>query len=223
MPRIARLVVPGIPHHVTQRGNRRETTFFKDSDYRLYRQLLGEAAAKAGTDIWAYCLMPNHVHVIATPKDPDGLRRTFGDLHRRYTGIINARHGWTGHLWQARFGSAAMSEEHLNAAIRYVSLNPVRAHLVKQAEDWPWSSVRAHFAGRDDGVVKTAAVLERVGPFGAFLGDSFDETAAYAPLRRAETTGRPLGARAWIERLERDFGRPLLPRKRGRKYLIRIR
>ena len=104
MARIARLVVPGIPHHVTQRGNRRETTFFDDGDYRLYRDLLGAAAAKAGAAIWAYCLMPNHVHVIVTPQDEDGLRRTLGELHRRYTAQINARHQWTGHLCQA--GSA---------------------------------------------------------------------------------------------------------------------
>jgi putative transposase len=98
MARIARLVVPGIPHHVTQRGNRREPTFFGDGDYRLYRALLAEAAAKANAEIWAYCLMPNHVHVILTPSDPDGRRRTFADLHRRYTATLNARNRWTGDL-----------------------------------------------------------------------------------------------------------------------------
>jgi REP element-mobilizing transposase RayT len=130
MARIARVVVPGVPHHVTQRGNRREITFFGDADYRLYRDLLGAAAAKARAEIWAYCLMPNHVHVIVTPKGEDGLRRTFGDLHRRYTAHVNARNQWTGHLWQARFSSVAMDEDHLIAAIRDVSLNPVRARLV---------------------------------------------------------------------------------------------
>jgi putative transposase len=202
---------------VTQRGNRRETTFFAEADYLFYRGLLGEAAAKAGAEIWAYCLMPNHVHAIVTPRDTDGLRRTFGELHRRYTGHINARHRWTGHLWQARFGSVAMDEDHLIAAIRYVSLNPVRARLVERAENWPWSSVRAHLAGRDDGVVTVGAVLERVGPFDAFLDQAFDETAAFAPLRRAETSGRPIGSEAWPRQLERDFARPLAPRKRGPK------
>ncbi len=217
MARIARLVIPGSPHHVTQRGNRRETTFFGDEDYRLYRDLLGEAAAKAGAEIWAYCLMPNHVHVIVTPKDRDGLRRIFGDLHRRYTGHINARNRWTGHLWQARFGSVAMDEEHLAAALRYVSLNPVRARLVERAEDWPWSSVRAHLAGRDDGVVRVAPALKRVGAFADFLGRDVDEDRAFAPLRRSETTGRPLGPDDWVRRLERDLARPLAPRKRGPK------
>jgi putative transposase len=217
MSRLARLVVPGIPHHVTQRGNRRETTFFSDADYRLYRDLLGEAARKAGAEIWAYCLMPNHVHVIATPRDGLGLRRTFADLHRRYTGHVNARHHWTGHLWQGRFGSVAMDEAHLVAALRYVSLNPVRARLVDRAEAWPWSSVCAHLDGRDDGVVTVAPALERVGPFAAFLGEAFDEEAQFAPLRRAETSGRPTGSAAWIAGLERQLARSIAPRKRGPK------
>jgi putative transposase len=161
--------------------------------------------------------MPNHVHAIVTPRETDGLRRTFAELHRRYTGHINARHHWTGHLWQARFSSVAMDEDHLVAAVRYVSLNPVRARLVARAEDWPWSSARAHFAGRDDGVVAVLPVLERVGDFAAFLDRPFDEDAAFAPLRRAETVGRPLGAQEWIRRLEREYQRTLLPAKRGPK------
>jgi putative transposase len=217
MARIARLVVPGVPHHVTQRGNRRQTTFFGDDDYRLYRDLLAEAADRAGAEVWAYCLMPNHVHVILTPSDPDGLRKTLADLHRRYTAHINARNRWTGHLWQGRFGSVAMDEAHLFAAARYVALNPVRARLTAGAGDWPWSSARAHLAGRDDGVVKVAPLLERAGDFAAFLAEPFDEDAAYAALRRAETIGRPLGDEGWITRLEREHGRTLAPLKRGRK------
>ena len=194
-----------------------QTTFFGADNYRLYRALLAEAADRAGAGIWADCLMPNHVHIILTPADPDGLRRTFADLHRRYTAHINARNRWTGHLWQGRFGSVAMDETHLFAAIRYVSLNPVRARLAAQARDWPWSSVRAHLAGRDDGVVKIGPVLERIEDFAAFLGRPFDEEAAYAALRRSETIGRPLGSDDWIERLEREHARKLAPGRRGRK------
>ncbi len=151
MARIARLVVPGYPHHVTQRGNRRAQTFFEESDYLLYKDMLAEAARKAGAEIWAYCLMPNHVHIIIVPSTEDGLRQTFADAHRRYTGYINARLRATGHLWQSRFGSVVMDEEHLKHAVRYVSLNPVRAKLVERAEDWPWSSVAAHLSSKDDG------------------------------------------------------------------------
>ena len=111
MARLPRLVLPGLPYHVTQRGNRRQPTFFNDGDYALYRDLLAEAAVKAGTQIWCYCLMPNHVHPVVVPSDADGLRRTFADTHRRYTAHINARHGWTGHLWQGRFGAGVMDEE----------------------------------------------------------------------------------------------------------------
>lgn len=217
MARLARLVVPGLPHHVTQRGNRREKTFFKEGDYALYRDLLAESCARARTQVWAYCLMPNHVHIILVPSDEDGLRRTFADLHRRYTSYVNARARITGHLWQGRFGSVVMDEEHLFNAVRYVSLNPVRAGLVKRAKNWKWSSVKAHLAARDDGVVNVAPVLERVGDFKKFLAESFDEDADYAALRRAETIGRPIGGADWLEFLERRTGRVLAPGKRGRK------
>lgn len=217
MARLARLVVPGLPHHVTQRGNRRETTFFTKDDYALYRDWLAESSRRAGCEVWAYCLMPNHVHIILVPSDEDGLRKTFADLHRRYTAHINARLKVTGHLWQGRYGSVVMDEEHLFNAIRYVTLNPVRAGLAKRAQDWAWSSARAHLAGRDDPVVNVAPVLERVGDFKQFLRADFEEEAAYEPLRRAETVGRPVGGAAWLKALEKRTGRPLMPGKRGRK------
>lgn len=216
MARLARLVMPGVPYHVTQRGNRRSTTFFEDGDFALYRDLLADAARRAGASVWAYCLMPNHVHVIIVPNDPDGLRRTFAEAHRRYTGFINARNRWTGHLWQGRFDAVAMDEAHLVHAARYVALNPVRAKLCDRAEDWPWSSARAHVTGIDDGVVDRAPLAERVGDFAAFLGTPEDQQATRA-LRMAETTGRPLGAADWIERIEQASGRSLAPRKRGPK------
>jgi len=163
MARLPRLVLPGYPYHVTQRGNRRQQTFFEDGDYELYRDLLTEAACKARTGIWAYCLMPNHVHIVVVPSDEDGLRCTFADAHRRYTGFINARRRWTGHLWQDRFGAVVMDEVHLAHAMRYVSLNPVRARLVDRAEDWAWSSVRAHLAGADDALVLVQPAQDRYG------------------------------------------------------------
>jgi putative transposase len=126
MARLPRLVIPGLPHHVTQRGNGRQRTFFEDGDYALYLDLFAAAAEQAHCEVWAYCLMPNHVHAIVVPSDEDGLRRTFGDLHRRYTAYVHARARKTGHLWQGRFGSVAMDEAHLYHALRYVSLNPVR-------------------------------------------------------------------------------------------------
>ncbi len=221
MSRLPRLVIPAQPHHVTQRGNRRGIrggqVFFQEDDYALYRYLLGEAAKKAGAQIWCYCLMPNHVHVIIVPSDEDGLRRTFADAHRRYTGYVNARMRVTGHLWQGRFGSVVMDEQYLANAVRYVSLNPVRAGLARRAEDWPWSSAGAHFSGQDDELVRVAPVLERYGDFAALLDQTQNGGAEFKKLRQSETTGRPLGGDLWIEKLEKLTARQLKPQKRGPK------
>lgn len=216
MTRMARVVVPGVPHHVTQRGNRREPVFFGPGDYRLYRRLVAGAAAKARTEVWAYCLMPNHVHLILTPADEDGLRGTLAEAHRRYVATINKRHGWTGHLFQGRFGSVAMDEAHLLAAARYIALNPVAAGLVAGAADWPWSSARAHLAGRDDALATVAPLASRIPDFAGLL-DSGEDAAAVERLRRAASVGRPVGAPEWIAALESRLGRRLAPRKRGPK------
>jgi putative transposase len=116
MSRPARLIVPGFPHHVTQRGNRRAPVFFEDGDYALYRDLLAERCRKAGVACWAYCLMPNHVHLILVPAAADGLARAIGETRRQYTGFVNARAHWTGHLFQGRFSSVVLDERHDAAA-----------------------------------------------------------------------------------------------------------
>ncbi|MGH6955387.1 MAG: transposase, partial [Caulobacteraceae bacterium] len=199
---------PGLPHHVTQRGNRREPIFFEDGDQEIYKHLLAEQARRRGVEVWAYCLMPNHVHLVLAPGDEAGLGLAVGEAHRRYTNFVNARGRWTGHLFQSRFASVAMDEAHLVAAARYVPMNPVRARLVARPADWPWSSARAHLAGVDDGLVSVRPLLDRLGDFGAFLAEGEDRRAEDR-LRAAETTGRPLGNEASIEGLERMLGRRL--------------
>jgi putative transposase len=221
MARLPRLVLPGIPHHITQRGNRRERAFFEEGDYALYLDLLADAAERMGVEIWSYCLMPNHVHIIAVPSDEDGLSRTFRYVHRHYTGYINARLRVTGHLWQGRFSSVAMDEEHLHHCFRYVALNPVRARLVQRPEDWQWSSVKAHYAKTDDHVVKVAPALERVGDFDVYLSGAFDEAMSYSALRKAESVGRPIGTKEWIVAMEARTGLTLAPQKRGPKALAK--
>jgi putative transposase len=191
MPRTARIVVPGAPHHITQRGNRREPIFFEKDDQAIYLRILAAQARQRGVEIWAYCLMPNHVHLILTPNDATGLASTVGETHRRYTSFINGRAGWTGHLFQSRYASAPMDDAHFLTAARYVALNPVRARLVERAESWRWSSVHAHLAGKDDGVVTVAPLLDRVGCFAETLETAPDDPA-FAALRSAEVTGRPL-------------------------------
>lgn len=217
MARLARIVIPGLPHHVTQRGNRREPIFFEDGDQEVYRDLLAEQCARRSVACWAYCLMPNHVHLILVPPREDALGPAVGEAHRRYTNFINARGRWTGHLFQSRFSSVVMDEAHLTAAFRYVALNPVRARLAAGAEDWPWSSARAHLAGVDDGLAEVAPLLERVADVAGLFAPSEHDAAAFEALRLAEGTGRPLGAADFIAGLERLLGRPIARRGPGRK------
>jgi putative transposase len=216
MARLARVVIPGLPHHVTQRGNGGARTFFDDDDYAIYRDLLAASCRAAGVEVWAWCLMPNHVHLILVPSDADGLRRALAVVHRRYAGIVHARRKRTGHFWQGRFGCVVMDEEYLAAALRYVSLNPVRARLVSRARDWRWSSVRAQLGGRNDGVTALAPVRERYPDFAHFLSEE-DDAEAIARLRAAGSIGRPLGNRKFLDAIERRTRRTLKPAKRGPK------
>ncbi|HEX2764356.1 MAG TPA: transposase [Allosphingosinicella sp.] len=189
MPRAARLVLPGIPHHVTQRGNRRAQTFFRDDDYSLYLSLLRHFCGKSSVSVWAWCLMPNHVHLILVPARADSLAAALSPAHRLYTWEINRREGWTGTLWQGRFSSFPLDEAHLFACLRYVELNPVRAGLVGRPEDWPWSSARGHLGLAPDPLVDAAPARERVDDWRAFL-DAGLEPLHHSALRAAERSGR---------------------------------
>ena len=217
MARLARSVFPGLPHHVTQRGNGRAQTFFSDDDYLAYRELMAEQAAAAGVEVWSWVLMPNHVHLILVPSDEDGLRRMLAPLHRRYAGRVHARLKRTGHFWQGRFGCVAMDEAHLGAALRYVALNPVRARLARRAADWRWSSTPVLLGlVADDGVTVKAPVLERYPDFAALVEAGEDEVL-FQRLRQAETIGRPLGSEAFVGQLELASGRTFKPARRGPK------
>lgn len=216
MARMARVVVPGVPHHVTQRGVRRNDVFFNDGDYELYMSLLSEYCGKSGTEIWAYCLMTNHVHLVMVPNSTDGLRASLGEAHRRYTQFINQREKCRGHLWQERFHSFPMDEHYLLSAVRYVELNPIHAGMVKLPEDYQWSSARAHLSGRDDPLVKVGPMLDRVANWQAYLDSDLDD-ATIEILRKHTKTGRPLGDESFVDKLERNAGRILRPLKQGRR------
>jgi putative transposase len=195
MARIPRLVLPGIPHHITQRGNNRRQVFFNDADHRLYLRLLRENADKFKLQIWGYCLMPNHIHLIAAPEFPDSLSRTLGRTHATFAQIANIRAESSGHVWQNRFFSCPMDDAHTWAALAYVERNPVRAGLTRTAAAYPWSSAQAHLGGPD--------------PFGALAlspwRDIFDtdswqlalsalsrDQALEIRIRDSSRTGRPL-------------------------------
>ncbi len=216
MARLARVVVPGYPHHVTQRGNRRQQTFFNDDDYRAYCELMADWCARCGVAVWAYCLMPNHVHLIVVPRSADGLRRAVGEAHRRYTRRVNFRQGWRGHLWQGRFASFVMDELYTLSCARYVERNPVRAGLCRRPEQYRWSSAAAHVAGQDDGLVRVAPLLRLDPQWGKHLAAEPDADTVQA-LHRHEATGRPAGDEPFLRRLERKLGRVLRPQKAGRK------
>jgi len=221
MARLARLVVPDMPHHVTQRGNRRQPVFFGDDDYAAYRGLVSAACSARGVRCLAWCLMPNHVHLILTPSDADGLRAALAEAHRRYSRRINVAHGWTGYLWQGRFASYPMDAAHLMTAVRYVELNPVRAKLARRAEDWRWSSAKAHATGAPDGLTDLSALAGVHRNWRAMLrrgleaGDLADEEAH--AIEAHMRTGRPRGSEAFVGALEARTGRALKRRKPGPK------
>jgi putative transposase len=219
MARIARVIAPGIPHHVTQRGNRRQQTFFCDDDYQAYIDLMAEWCRKCQVQIWAWCLMPNHVHLIAVPETENGLARAIGEAHRRYTRRINFRENWKGHLWQERFASFPMDETYLLAAARYVEMNPVAAHIVKQPEEYRWSSAQAHLSTQDDQLTSVDPLLSMVGNWKDFLTLSSEEEMN--TLRKHERTGRPLGQETFIKNLEEMQDRLLRPQKPGPKVKAR--
>ncbi|HEX9963889.1 MAG TPA: transposase [Allosphingosinicella sp.] len=217
MPRIARLVVPDTPHHVTQRGNRRQRVFFSAGDGRLYLRLLKEGCDKAGTRIWAWCLMPNHVHLILVPANEGGLRAALAEPHRRYAAAVNRRFDWKGHLWQERFASFPMDEAWLIACARYVELNPVRAGLVRRPEDWRWSSAGAHLGLARDPVGESDALLERITDWCTLLDGGLEEPELRA-IRSRERTGYALGSAAFLQALESRLGRSVGPTPRGRPW-----
>jgi putative transposase len=216
MARLARVVAAGMPHHITQRGNRRQPTFFRDEDYAEYLELMAEWTRECDVAVWAYCLMPNHVHLVAVPKREDGLRRAIGEAHRRYTRYVNFREGWRGHLWQGRFASFVMEEPYLLAAARYIELNPVRAGLVDSPREYRFSSARAHLRGKDDILVKVAPLLSLVEDWRKLLTSAASEEELKL-FRAHETTGRVLGEDAFQKRLEKKLGRVLRRQKPGPK------
>lgn len=216
MARIARLVVPHIPHHITQRGNRCQNVFFSQNDKREYLTLLKRYALDAGMTFWAYCLMDNHVHFIAVPRNKDSLAKGLGEVHRRYTRMINFRENWRGFLWQGRFQSFPLDERHLYAAVRYVEQNPVRAGLVSQADDYPFSSAKSHALKIQDDLCSDFFMLKEIRDWTSYLSAPLAQKEL-SLFRRHGATGRPLGNQDFISKLELLSGRLLKRLKPGPK------
>jgi len=220
MARLARIVAEGVSHLVTQKGNRGQPVFFGDEDYRTYKRLLAEGCQSAAVEVLAYCLLPDRVHLVLKPSTRGGLRWALSDTHRRYTRLVNLREGWRGYLWHGRFASSAMDEASLLAAVRYVELAPIREGLARQARAYPWSSAKAHLAGKDDGVVSVAPMLALAPEWPAFLKQGLTETELKT-IQSAERTGRPMGSKDFVADLERRLGRTLARQKPGPKPKVR--
>ncbi len=220
MPRRARVVVPGVAHHITQRGNNRAQVFFAAGDYCAYLESLVKHSRLHGLGLLGYCLMPNHVHLIAAPTDEHSLARSLRGAHSEYALALNRSEGRSGHLWQNRYFSCPMDESHLLKALCYVETNPVRARLAAAAWDWPWSSARAHTVVGAMDAVLDYRWFERLNGWdhaewkeilGARSTGGGEEL-----IRRATLTGEPLGPRRFVTELERRAGRRLRVLDRGR-------
>ncbi len=197
-----------------QRGTRKQQTFFRADDYRAYLRLLRENCAFNGVEIWAYCLMPNHVHLILTPARAEGFSRAVGETQSAFARAINRREGWTGNLWQGRFTSFPMDEAHLLMAARYVELNPVRAGLVDDAADYPWSSAGVRLSGQPNDLISLEPLSALVPNWSLFLRQPLDSEQLDG-LRQCSGTGRPAGNDRFIDEAERQTGLVLRPRQRG--------
>ncbi len=220
MARTARIVLPGVWHHITQRGNQQQTVFFTPSDYELYLGLLRRHCSRHAVRIGGYCLLSNHVHLVATPQGESGLANALGRTHVDYARWLNLRHQTTGHLWQNRFYSCPLDEHHHWEALRYVELNPVRAGLVDHAEDWRWSSVSAHLTGADPaGLIDDTEWRHRWTPaaWREALELGIGDAALLERIREATRTGRPAGSDDFLKCAETASGRFLRPCKRGPK------
>jgi len=216
MPRIARVCAINYPHHVTQRGNNRADVFFEDEDRVFYLKTLGIYSKKYGLDIWAYCLMTNHVHILAVPEREDSLARGIGGTNLIYTQYINHKYNRSGRLWQNRFYSTVTEkEEYLWAVARYIERNPVKAGLVKKSEFYPWSSAKAHILNTRDEMLSGNWLDENEREtYKEYMMEDSQELDGL--IRKATSTGRPLGKEVFIKMLEQELERSLLPKKAGR-------
>lgn len=217
MARLARVVVPDIPHHVTQRGNRRQMTFFDTEDYQEYLKCMRQTCTQYGVKIWSYCLMPNHIHLIVVPSSSESLAKAIGRGHESYTRYINFKKKWRGYLWQGRFSSFPMDDGHLYECMRYVELNPIRAKLVEAPEQYRWSSARAHMKLVQDNILDDVdLVISKVEDWKKYLLEAVQKDSL-SHFKKHENSGRPLGSIEFLKNLEAKLGIQVIPRKPGPK------
>lgn len=220
MARFPRVVAVGVSHHITQRGNARRLVFETDPDRLVYLSLLKQYCELYELSMLGYCLMSNHVHLIAIPQRPESMALTLQYTHGRYAAYLNARQSTSGHLWQGRYYSCPLERNHLWAALRYAERNPTRAGMVLHPEQYAWSSAPAHCGGRDKRSVLDLEWWQQCwmpATWREFLQATSDHDQAEAEeIRRSTHTGRPWGSQDFVRELERNLGRSLAPLKGGR-------
>ncbi len=212
MPRSARIVIPGLPHHITQRGNRKQAVFFRDVDQEVYLSLFAAKCVQFAVSCPGYCLMTTHVHLVANPPVEEALAQVIGTTHLRYTQLLNAREGWKGHLWQNRFFSAPLDEIYRWRVLRYIELNPYRAGMVAAPEDYPWSSAAVHLGLRDAPPwldMTEWANCWTPGTWRAYLNERTDAETDLTIIRGQTNLCRPIGSQSFIQHLEEQTGRCL--------------
>ena len=224
MARLPRYFVSGCPQHVIQRGNNRSPLFFADVDYKVFLGMLLNAAQRHACAVHAYVLMTNHVHLLVTPDQPTGLPKTMQSLGRRYVQYVNTTYQRTGTLWEGRYRATLVdSERYLLTCYRYIELNPVRAHMVTQPEDYPWSSYRYHAAGQSDRLVSPHALYtalgqtesERQAHYRALVAEHLDESCLRA-IREATNKGWVLGDECFGAAIAAVVARRVRPLAKGR-------
>ena len=218
MPRLARIVIAGVANHIVQRGNNRQDVFFVDDDRAHYLALLREQARLHDLRILAWCLMTNHVHLVAVPEKTDSLGRAVGRTDFLYTQYVNRLHGRSGHLWQNRFHSCALDEKHFWTALRYVEQNPLRAGLVQDALAYPWSSAAAHVAGEDEReLIDMSQWTQIMAPSDwRRLLSRPPAKAEVKALRQCTHRGWPLAGDSALAKFEKILGRRVRPLPNGR-------
>ena len=216
MPRQARIVIPELAHHITQRGNYRQNIFNNEGNYKQYCKWINEYAEENNVDILAYCLMSNHVHFIAIPKKQEDLSKLFRTTHMRYSHYLNRQRSAKGHLWQGRFYSCILGDSHLYRAIRYTENNPVRAKIVKNAWEYEWSSAK------DSTGCRTNKPLIKLGKYKTIEEKGWkdylreDDAEMSADIRLKTNRGLVVGTDKFIKKLERTLNRSLKCLKQGR-------
>ena len=218
MPRAARIVIPELPHHVTHHSNNYEEIFRTQEDRLTYLNILKWFTQKHSVKVLGYCLMTNHVHLILTPEDQVSLGLLIHDAHKAYTEYANKSFGRAGHLWEGRYFSCAMDDEHCVAALRYVEQNPVRAGLAKLPWQYPWSSARAHVEGMDrEGLLDFEWWRKNFTPaeWKDFLATPEDEKTI-SEIRIRTKLGKPAGNEAFLKKLGEELGIDLQVRPQGR-------